>query len=158
MYSAVLFANRCRDFPYDRVSPAPPILVLRSLKAVHKSATSVAWGTSRSTPHPRLGTTVQLLRRNLGRVFDLVSVCEGLSGKCLASEQTPPGLLQIQPAGTFRDKDLMHSRMRRQPLPNRLTCMTRQIVSDQIQLAFWVCGINRIQEPQITSRVTRACG
>src|SRR5262245_4712308 len=125
-------------------------LVLRSLKVVHKSATSVTRGTSRSAPHPRLGTSVQLLRCNLGRVFNLVCICEGLPGKCFTAEQTPPRLLQIEPTGAFRDKDVMHPRVSGKPFLNRLAGMARQVVGDQIQLAFRIRSVDYVQQSQIS--------
>lgn len=98
---------------------------------------------------------VQLLRCYPGRVRDLVSIGERLPDQCLASEQTPPRRLQVQPAGAFRDTDLMHARMRRQPFLYRLAGMARQIVGDQRQITLRVGGVDGVQQPQIADGIAR---
>ena len=65
----------------------------------------------RPVPDPGRGAAVELGGGDAGSMIDLVGVDEGLAGDGLTAEQPPPGLLEIEPAGTNRNEDLVDARM-----------------------------------------------
>ena len=113
----------------------------------------VALGWRRSAPDPGCGATVELLGRQTRRLVDLVGIGEGVSGERFPTEDPPPPLLQVQPAGTFRDQYLLHPRMRRQPILDRRTRMTGQIVGNQLEVPARVGCCRGIQQLEIAARV-----
>src|SRR4051812_23603451 len=85
-------------------------LVLRSSNTVNESMAIVARLGSRPLPDPGFGPTIELLRGDARRVFNLGMVGEGLSSQRFAPEQPPPAFLQVEPTRAFRDWHLTHTR------------------------------------------------
>jgi hypothetical protein len=81
--------------------------VLRSLKTIRKESTRVAVILRRSTPDPRLGASVELSGRDACSLRNLIRVGKALSSQCLATEQAPRALLQIELAGPFGNEHLL---------------------------------------------------
>jgi hypothetical protein len=54
---------------------------------------------------------VELGGGQLGDLGDLTGVGEGLPGESVPAEDAPPGLLQVQPAGSLGDEHLLDARM-----------------------------------------------
>lgn len=54
---------------------------------------------------------VDLLGRHLHPSFNLISIGKTLASKRIAAEEPPPALLEIEPAGTFRNKDVLNARV-----------------------------------------------
>ena len=52
-------------------------------------------------PDPRFGSPVELSRRDTRGLLNLIGVGKTLSRKRIATEEAPPALLQIEPAGSF---------------------------------------------------------
>lgn len=59
---------------------------------------------------------VELGGSDPGGVVDLVGVGEALASQGVAAEDPPPGLLQVQPAGSDRDEGVDDPGMAGQPL------------------------------------------
>jgi len=63
---------------------------------------------------------IELLGGEDGDVVDLLSVGEGLASEGLVTRPkgcpAPPAFLEIEPASTFRDEDVVNSRVSVQPL------------------------------------------
>jgi hypothetical protein len=55
---------------------------------------------------------VELSGGKTGRLLNLVRIGKALPGKRIATEKAPPPLLQIEPACSCRNEDVMKSRMR----------------------------------------------
>lgn len=62
-------------------------------KTLAKEAMQMAARFGRLSPHPRLGSVVELDRRYLHRTLDLTGIGKALARKGIATEQTPPTLL-----------------------------------------------------------------
>lgn len=52
----------------------------------------------RSSPDPGFGPMVELHRRHLHRSFNLISVGETLPSERIATEETPPPFLEVEPS------------------------------------------------------------
>jgi hypothetical protein len=71
--------------------------------------------------------------------LDLSSISKALSCQGFSSKQSPPPLLQVEPARSHGYEHLLHSRVVLQPLCDGWTLVARKIVSDQIEVAARVC-------------------
>ena len=87
------------------------MLVLRSLKAIRKEAAIVTMILGRTSPDPRFGSPVELSGRDASGLLNLIRVGETLTRQGIATEQSPPALLQIEPAGPSRNEDLVEPGM-----------------------------------------------
>src|SRR5215469_9004441 len=87
------------------------VLVLRSLNAITKESAIMAVIFGRPTPDPRFGPSVELLRRDASGLLDLFGVGKALPGKRIAAKEAPPALLQIEPARSGRNEDVMQAWM-----------------------------------------------
>jgi hypothetical protein len=67
-------------------------------------------GLVRTTPNPWFRPEIELFRGDPRSQPDLPRVGEALSGQSLASEQSPPRFLEVQPARPHWDEDLLSSR------------------------------------------------
>ena len=90
---------------------------------------------------------VELCGGDSGGVGDLAGVGEALSGQSLAAEHPPPRLVQVQPAGPFRDEHLLDARVFCQPCAGALAGVAAEVVGDDhdgaggvgfLQLAFLI--------------------
>jgi hypothetical protein len=81
-------------------SPVFLTLVLRSSKAVDKTAAQVAMRAGWRAPDPGLGAMIKLVRGKAGDVVDLFGVGKGLAGAGLVPQQAPPAFLEMEPACT----------------------------------------------------------
>lgn len=86
--------------------------MLRSLKAIRKEAAIVAMILGRSTPDPGIGTPVELSCGEASGLLNLVGVGKTLSSQGIAAEEPPPALLQVEPAGSCRNEDVVEAWMR----------------------------------------------
>lgn len=114
--------------------------------------------TRRSSPDSRLGSTVELAGGKVGGCLNLMVVREALAGKGIPPEDSPPSFNEIEPAGAGWHRLLMDAGMLMQPLPDRSTGMTREIVVDQIQVAFRIRSVDRIEQLEEASRVAGRSG
>jgi len=87
--------------------------------------------------------------------LDLSSIGEALSCQGFSSKQSPPPLLQVEPARPNGYKNLLHSRVVLQPLSDGRTLVARKVVSDQIKVAGRVCLGNRFEQPQVPFGIAR---
>jgi hypothetical protein len=131
------------------------LLLLRSSKAVHKSASPMARQSGRMTPHPGSCSMVELLGSYPRGQLDLLRIGEALSCQCFSSKQSPPRFLKVEPARPYWNEDLLHSRVVLQPLSDGWTLVTRKIVSDQVKAAVRVCLGNCFEQPQVAFSVAR---
>ena len=119
--------------------------MLRSLNTVTKEAAVVAVILSRPTPDPGLGSSVELRGGDAGGLLDLLGISEALPSKCVATEEAPPALLQVQPAGSGRNEDMMQARMPFQPGARLQTIVTAEIVTDDEDVSGGVVGFDVAQ-------------
>jgi len=109
----------------------------------------------RSSPDPGLGPPIELHGRYAGGALDLVSIGKALSGERIAPKQTPPALLQVEPACSSRNEDLMEARMLDQPSAGLGTVMTGEVVSDDEDVTCRIVGFDSSQQANVVRRVAR---
>src|SRR5229473_5469129 len=87
------------------------VLLLRSLKTIRKEAARVAMILGRSTPDPGIGTPVELSGSDPSGLLNLVGVGKTLARQGIATEETPPAFLQVEPTRPSGNADLMEPGM-----------------------------------------------
>ena len=115
-------------------------LLLRSLKTIIKDATIVAMIFRRSTPG--IGTPVELSGGDASGLLNFISIGKTLSSQRIASEEAPPTFLQVQPAGSFRNEDVMEPRMLSHPGTSLSTSVAGKVVSDDEDVAGRIIGFD----------------
>jgi hypothetical protein len=75
--------------------------VLRSLKTIRKKVAIVAMILGRTSPHPGFGSQIELSGRNASGLLNLIGIGKALPRKGITTEEAPPALLQVKPAGSF---------------------------------------------------------
>src|SRR5262249_30957098 len=83
------------------------------------------------SPTPGLRAGVALLRGHRGGPIDLLVVGNWLPGERSATENPPPGLPQVEPAGPGGDEAVPHARVGGQPRLDRRTLVAAEVVADQ---------------------------
>ena len=131
-------------------------LLLRSSKAVTKEPMQMAPRFGRSSPHPWLGSVVELHRRHLHRLFNLIGIGEALSGEGIATEETPPALLQVEPAGPFGNEDVLDAWVVRQPGTGLQAVMTAQIVGDDENVPCGIVGFDVFEQLDVILGIARS--
>lgn len=109
----------------------------------------------RPSPDPGFGSMVELDGGHLHGSLDLTGIGETLARQRIATEEAPPALLQIQPAGAFRDEDMLDARMIRKPGTSLPAVMAAQVVGDDEDVAHRVVGFDVLEEPNVVLGVTR---
>lgn len=89
---------------------------------------------------------VELHRGDLHRAFNLIGIGKALASEGIAAEQPPPALLQIQPAGAFRDEDMLDARMVCEPGARFQAVMTAEIVCDDENVARRIVRFDVLEE------------
>ena len=117
-------------------------LVLRSLKAITKESSVVAVILERPTPNPGVGTSVELSGRDARGLLNLIRVGETLSSERIAAEEAPPAFLEVQPAGSFWDEDVMEPGMVSHPGACLSTVVAGKVVSDDENVARGILGFD----------------
>ncbi len=99
----------------------------------------------RPSPNPRLGSVIELGRRHLHRSFDLIGVGKTLPGQRIAAEETPPSLLQVQPAGSFGNKDVLDARMVCEPGAGFQAVVATEIVRNDENVPLGIVRLNVLE-------------
>ncbi len=96
----------------------------------------------RASPDPGSGSPVELGRRDMRCLLDLIGVSKTLSSERIAAEEPPPAFLQIQPAGSRRDKDVVEARMLGHPGACLSTVMAAEIIRDNKDVTPWIVSFD----------------
>jgi hypothetical protein len=126
--------------------PLSPALVLRSLKAIRKETTIVPMILGGPTPNPGVGSPVELSGRDARGLLNLIRVGKALSSQRIAAEETPPAFLQIEPAGSFGNEDVMEARMRGQPSTGLSTVVATEIIGNDEDVPRRIVGFNVLEQ------------
>ncbi len=110
-------------------------------------------GLRRASPDPGLGPQVELSGRDAGGLLDLLGIGKTLPGERIAAEEPPPTLLQVEPARSGGDEDVMDARMINQPGPRLEAGMTTEIVGDDEQVAGGIVSFDVGEQGDIAFRV-----
>jgi hypothetical protein len=131
-------------------------LLLRSLKAIRKETAIVAMILGRPSPYPRFGSSVELSGRDARGLLNLIRVGKALTGESIAAEEPPPALLQVQPAGSFRNEDVVEARMLSQPGAGLGAIMAGEVVGDHEDVACRIVGFDVGKQGDVVRRVARS--
>ncbi len=88
-------------------------------------------------------------------LLNLISSGKALSSEGVAPKQTPPPLLQVEPAGSSRNEDVMEARMLDQPSAGLGTVVTGEVVGDEEDVARRIVGFDSSQQANVVRRVAR---
>ena len=89
----------------------------------------------RPTPDPGFSSSVELLGSDARGLLDLFGGGLALPGKRIPAKEAPPALLQIEPARSGRNEDVMDARMLLQPGAGLQPVVTAEIVADKEQVS-----------------------
>jgi hypothetical protein len=128
-------------------------LLLRSLNAVTKNTPIMTMILGRATPDPGRGSPVELGRRDTRRLLALIGVSKTLASECIAAEEPPPAFLQVKPAGSRRDKDMMEARMLGHPGACLSTIMTAEIIREKKDVTPWIVRFDVLKQSAIVRGV-----
>jgi hypothetical protein len=101
----------------------------------------------RPSPDPWFGTPVEL-RGGLG---DLVGIGKTRPSKGIASKEPPPALLQIEPARSHRDEDMLDAWMISKPGIGLGTGVAGQMIGDHVQLPLRIRLFNLLKQGDVTA-------
>lgn len=104
-------------------------------------------------PHPWFGPTVELVGGKGGHGLDLGMVSETLAGEGMTPEQAPPPLNEVQPARAFGNHLDVDARVLGQPLRDRRTGVTGEIVGNQVEGTSRILAVDRIKQCLESNRV-----
>jgi hypothetical protein len=130
-------------------------VVLRSLKAIGKESAIVAMIFRRASPDPWIGAPIELSGCDTGGLLNLIRVGKALTGKRIATEKAPPALLEIEPASSFGNEDVMDAWMTFQPGAGLQTVVTGEIIGDDEEVARGIVGFDVGEQSNVVRRVAR---
>ena len=130
--------------------------MLRSLNTIAKESTIVAMILGWTSPDPGLGAPVELCSGHTSGLFDFLGISKTLPGQCIAAEEPPPALLQVQPARSRRNEDVMDARVLFQPSARFQARVTAEIVADDEEVSAGVVGFEVGQQCNVAFGVTRS--
>ena len=116
--------------------------MLRSLNAIGKEATMIARRLGRTSPDPGFGPQVELSSRDAGGLFNLRGIGKTLSSQRITPEEAPPAFLQIEPACSSRNEDVVNARMLLQPGAGLEARMTAEVIRDDKEVSRRIVGFN----------------
>jgi hypothetical protein len=114
------------------------------------------WGLRWASPHPGLSTQVELRGGDTGGLRDLLGRGLALPSERIAAEEPPPALLQIEPACSSGNEDVMDARMPFQPSARLETGVTGEIIADDEDLPRGIVGFDVGEQSNIALRVARS--
>ena len=102
-----------------------------------------------TSPDPWLGPSVELLGSDTSGLLDFLGIGKTLPGQGIAAEEPPPALLQVEPACSRRNEDVVNARMLLQPGARLQTRVTAEIVADDEEISARVVGFDVGQERDV---------
>jgi hypothetical protein len=130
-----------------------PIAIVLHMTRLAKRGVEMAPGFWRSSPDPGFGPVIELRRRHLHGLLDLISIGEALPGEGITTEETPPTFLEIKPAGPFGNEDLLDAWMVCQPDTCFQAIMTAQIIRDNEEIPFGIVSLDVLEKFNVILRI-----
>lgn len=112
-------------------------------------------GLGRPPPNPRFGSVVELDSRHLHSVLNLISIGKALASEGITAEETPPTLLQVEPAGSFRNEHLVDTWMVCQPGTRFQAVMAAQTVSNDEDVAGGFVRLDALEKFNVMLGIAR---
>jgi len=89
----------------------------------------------RASPDPWFGPPVELSSRDAGSLLDFLGIGKALPSQRIAAKEAPPALLQIDPARSGGNEDLVDAWMLYQPGACLKAVVTTEIIGDDEDIA-----------------------
>jgi hypothetical protein len=89
-------------------------------------------------------------------LLNLLGIGKALPSQSIAAEEPPPALLQVEPASTGGNEDLMEARMLFQPSAGLKAAMTAEVIGDNEDVARGIVGFDVGEQGDIAFGVTRS--
>ncbi len=99
---------------------------------------------------------IELSRGHTRGLLNLIRVGKTLSSQGITSEESPPALLQVEPAGSCRNEDLMEPWMLGEPGPRLSAAVAGEIVSDDVNVPVGIVGFDALKQSYVVRRVARS--
>ena len=125
------------------------VLMLSSLNAVTQESAIATMILGRAAPDPGLGASIELHGRNMGGLLDLLGIGKALPSEGITAEEPPPALLQIEPARSRWNEDVMDAWMLFQPGTGFQAVVTTEIIGDDEDIAGGIIGLNVGQQSDV---------
>jgi hypothetical protein len=110
----------------------------------------------RSTPDPRVGALIELSGGDTRGLLNLIRIGKTLPSQRIAAEEPPPPFLQVQPAGSFRNEDMVETWMLSHPGTGLGTAVTAEIIGDHEDVAHRIVDFNVSKQSDVVRRVARS--
>jgi hypothetical protein len=128
-------------------------LVLCSLNPVIKGPAPMAMGRRRSSPDPVLGASIELRGGHTPGQVNFTRVGKALTSEGIAAKEPPPALLQIQPAGAFRDEHMVQTRVVCHPGTCLQAVMTTEVIRNHENVAGGIVRFNEFEQLDVVRRI-----
>jgi len=86
-------------------------------------------------------------------LLDLFGIGKALTSQGITAEEPPPALLQVEPAGSGGNEDVMEAWMPFQPGPRLEAGMTAEIVGDDEEISSRIVSFDVGQQGNVAFRV-----
>ena len=116
----------------------------------------VPWCLGRPSPDPRLGSEIELGGRHTASLLNLLRIGKALPSKGIAAEEPPPALLEIEPARSGGNEDLVQARMLFEPSARLQAVVTTEIIGDDEDVAFGIVGFDVGEQGDVPFGVARS--
>ena len=103
----------------------------------------------RAAPDPWFGPQVELSSRDAGSLLDLLGIGKALPSEGITAEEPPPALLQIEPARSRWNEDVMDAWMLFQLGTGLEAVMAAEVVSDYEDVSRRIIGLNVCQQSDV---------
>ena len=123
--------------------------VLRSLNAITKESAITARDLRWASPDPGLRPQVELSGGDASSLLNLLGSGKALPGEGVTAEEAPPALLQVEPARSRGNEDVMEAGMLLQPGARLQAAMAAEIVRDHENVSRWIIGLNVCQQSDV---------
>ena len=110
----------------------------------------------RPSPDPGLGPSIELCCRHAPGLVDLGRIGKALTRKRVAAEEAPPPLLQIEPAGSFGNENLVDAWMLYEPGVGLRAQVTDQVICDDEEVSFGIISLDIAEQGDVAFRITRS--
>ena len=98
---------------------------------------------------------VELSDRHACGLFNLSGIGKTLASQGIAAEETPPTLLQIEPARSCGNEEVMQTRMLSHPGPRLSTVMTGEVIGDDEDVPPGIVRFDLLKQSDVIGRVAR---
>ncbi len=110
----------------------------------------------RPTPDPWVGSSVELSGGDARGLLNLIRIGKALPRQGITTEEAPPALLQIEPAGPFGNEEVVNAGVLSQPGTGFSAVMAAEIISNNEDISGRIVGFDVGQQADVAFRVARS--